>query len=158
LPIPDPNTASRLKNDQERDAAQITLRHARSHPKKGITIMKKLMFALITAVLLHAPSAKAAYVGTFTANSFYSFEIIAGGSVEWAVTFTSIVRGRLQVDNFIAGSGNFPVTNIPVPIRADRVLLLIDTRNGSAQIRVNGGVLQEVIADPEARLVADVFP
>jgi hypothetical protein len=59
--------------------------------------MKKLMFALITAALLHGPTAKAAYIGTFTAGSFYSFEIVTGASVATAVTFMSVVRGRLQL-------------------------------------------------------------
>jgi hypothetical protein len=120
--------------------------------------MQKFMFALITAAFLHVPTAKAEYIGTFTAGSFYSFEIVSSGSVEWAVTFMSVVRGRLQIDNLISGNGNFPVTNIAVPARADRVILLVDTRGGSAIIRVNGGVPQEISADPEARAVADVVP
>ena len=120
--------------------------------------MKKLMFALVIAALLHVPTAKAVYVGTFTAGTSYSFEIVATSAVEWAVTFMSVVRGRLQVDNVISGNGNFPPINIPVPARAERLILLVDTRNGSALIRVNGGVFQEVIANPEARVVADVVP
>jgi len=125
---------------------------------KRITFMKKLMFALVIAAFLHVPTAKAAYIGTFTAGSFYSFEIAAVAVVEWTVTFTSVVRGRLQVDNVITGNGNLPVTNIPVPAHVDRVILLVDTRGGSALIRVNGGVPQEVVANPEARVVADVVP
>ena len=121
--------------------------------------MKKLMFTLVIAALVHSPVAKAAYIGTFTAGSFYTFEIGTGASVEWAVTFMSVVRGRLQIDNVISGNGNFPPINIPVPARAERVVLLVDTRNGSALIRIiSGGVLQELGADPEARVVADVVP
>jgi hypothetical protein len=121
--------------------------------------MKKLMLALITAAaLVHIPSAKAVYIGTFTAGSFYSFEIATGVSVETAVTFMSVVRGRLQIDNIITVNGSVPPTNIPVPAHADRVILLADTRGGSALIRVNGGVPQEVSANPEARIVADVVP
>jgi hypothetical protein len=120
--------------------------------------MKKLMFALVIAALLHVPTAKAAYIGTFTADSFYSFEVSTGINQEWAVTFMSVVRGRLQVDDIITGNGNLPPRNIPVPARADRVILLVDTRGGSALIRVNGGVLQEFSANPEVRLVADVVP
>jgi hypothetical protein len=123
-----------------------------------MTIMNKLIFALVTAALLHCPIAKAAYVGTFTAGSSYSFEILAGGGVETAVTFMSAARGRLQVDNMITAVGNLPPTNIPVPSRADLVVLLIDTRGGSSIIIVNGGVPQEVVANPEARVVADVVP
>jgi hypothetical protein len=120
--------------------------------------MKNLMFALITVVLLHGSGARAEYIGTFTAGSFYTFEISTGLNVETAVTFMSVARGRLQVDNVITASGNMPPTNIPVPARAERVILLIDTRGGSALIRVNGGVLQEFSANPEIRLVADVVP
>lgn len=120
--------------------------------------MKKLIFALITAALLHGPTANGAYIGTFSAGGSYSFEVLAGVGVETAVTFMSVVRGRLQVDNVITAVGNFPPTSIPVPVRADRVILLVDTRFGSALIRLNGGVPQEVTANPEARLVADVVP
>jgi hypothetical protein len=119
--------------------------------------MKKLIFAVITAALLHVPTAKAAYIGTFTGNS-YLFEVVAPSGVETAVTFMSVVRGRLQVDNIITFNGNLPTTMIPLPTRADRIILLIDTRGGLALIRVNGGVPQEVGADPEARVVADVVP
>jgi hypothetical protein len=70
----------------------------------------------------------------------------------------SVVRGRLQIDNMIAGNGSLPPANIAVPTRADRVILLIDTRGGSALIRVNGGVPQEISANPEARIAADVVP
>jgi hypothetical protein len=55
--------------------------------------MKKLMFALFTAALLHGLMARAEYIGTFTAGSFYSFEIVTSASVETAVTFMSVVRG-----------------------------------------------------------------
>jgi hypothetical protein len=119
--------------------------------------MKKLMFVLVTAALLHVPSAKAVYIGTFTAGSFYSLEISAVGNVTTAVTFMSVVRGRLQID-VITVNGNLPPTNIPVPAHADRVILLADTNQYSALIRVNGGVPQEVSANPEARVVADVVP
>jgi hypothetical protein len=120
--------------------------------------MKKLMFALIIAALVHGPVAKAAYIGTFAAGSFYSLEIAANNSVETAVTFMSVVRGRLEVDNVFTQVGNLASINIPVPARAERVILLIDTRGGSALIRVNGGVPQEVQANPEVRVVADVVP
>ena len=120
--------------------------------------MKKLMLALVSAALLHGPTAKAAYIGTFTAGGFYSFEVVAPSGVETAVTFMSVVRGRLQVDNMITFNGNLPATNMPVPTRAERIILLLDTRGGLALIRVNGGVPQEVGADPEARVVADVVP
>jgi len=62
------------------------------NPTQETTIMKKLMLALAVAALLHVPTAKAVYIGTFTAGSFYLFEIVATGSVETAVTFMSIVR------------------------------------------------------------------
>jgi nucleoid-associated protein YgaU len=120
--------------------------------------MKKLMFALVTAALLHVPIAKGAYIGTFTAGSFYSLEISAVANITTAVTFMSVVRSRLQIDNIITVNGSTQPTNIPVPAHADRVILLIDTRSGSALIRVNGGVPQEVAANPEARVVADVVP
>jgi hypothetical protein len=120
--------------------------------------MKKLMFTLVIAAFLSAPTAKAAYVGTFTAGSSYSFEIVTGAGIEIAVTFMSVVRGRLLVDDVITAGGNLPPINVPIPAHADRVILLIDTRGGSALIKVNGGVLQEVTANPEARVVADVVP
>ena len=120
--------------------------------------MKKLMFALVTAALMYVPTAKAEYIGTFTAGSSYSFEVLAGAGIETAVTFMSVVRGPLQVDNVITAIGNSPPTSIPVPARADRVILLVDTRFGSALIKLNGGVPQEVTANPEARAVADVVP
>jgi len=118
--------------------------------------MKNLMFTFVIAAFLHAPVAKAVYIGTFAAGSFYTFEISTGLNVETAVTFMSVVRGRLQV--VITASGNLPQTNIPVPAHANRVILLVDTRAGSALIRVNGGVPQELSANPEARVVADVVP
>jgi hypothetical protein len=120
--------------------------------------MKKLMFALVIATLLHVPSAKAAYIGTFTAGSFYTFEISTLANVDTAVTFMSVVRGRLQVDDAITVSGNLPQTNIAIPAHAARIILVVDTRGGSSLIRVNGGVPQEIPANPEARVVADVFP
>jgi hypothetical protein len=120
--------------------------------------MKKLMFALVITALVHVPTAKAAYIGTLTAGSSYSFEISTGASVTTAVTFMSVIRGRLQIDDVITVNGNLSPTNIPVPAHADRVILLVDTRGGSTLIRVNGGVPQEVSANPEARVVADVVP
>ncbi len=120
--------------------------------------MKKLMFALVIVGLLYGAIVKAAYIGTFTADGFYSFEVAATGSVTTSVTFTSVVRGRLQIDDVITVNGSLPPTNIPVPAHAERVILLADTRGGSALIRVNRGVPQEVSANPEARLVADVVP
>ena len=120
--------------------------------------MKKLLFALVIAAFLHVPTAKAVYIGTFTAGSFYSFGISTGLNVETAVTFMSVVRGRLQVDDVITVSGSLPPTNISVPAHAERIILVVDTRGGSSQIRVNGGVPQEVTANPEVRLVADVVP
>jgi hypothetical protein len=120
--------------------------------------MKKLIFALIIAALLHVPSIKGAYIGTFTAGSFYSFEIVATGGVTTAVAFMSVVRGRLQIDNIVTVNGSLVPANVPVPAHAERIILLADTRGGGAQIRVNGGVPQEVTAAPEARLVADVVP
>jgi hypothetical protein len=120
--------------------------------------MKKLMFALVTAALLNGPTAKAEYIGTFTAGSSYSFEVATNASVTTAVTFMSVVRGRLQIDEVITVNGSLPATNTPVPTRAERVILLIDTRGGSTLIRLNGGVPQEVFANPEARVVADVVP
>jgi hypothetical protein len=120
--------------------------------------VKKLIFALVTAALLHGPMAKAAYIGTFTAGSFYSFEIATGASVETAVTFMSVVRGRLQIDYVITVNGSTQPTNIPVPAHAERIILLVDNRGGSTLIRVNWGVPQEVSANPEARVVADVVP
>ena len=126
---------------------------------KTTTVMKKLMFTLVIAALLHGATAKAAYIGTLTAGGSYSFEVVATGSVEWAVTFMSVVRGRLQIDNVISGPGNFPPVNIPIPACAERVILQFDTRNGSASIRIiSGGVFQEVFANPEARVVAEVVP
>jgi hypothetical protein len=120
--------------------------------------MKKLIFALIAAALLHSPPAKAAYVGTFISGS-YSFEIITTSSVETAVTFMSVVRGRLQIDDIIAVSGSLSARSISVPAHAERLILLIDTRNGSALVRIiSDGVPQEIQANPEARLVADVVP
>jgi len=120
--------------------------------------MKKLIFALVIAALLHVPTAKAEYLGTLTAGSSYSFEISAGINVETAVTFMSVVRGRLQVHNIITQNGNLPPTTISLPAHAERVLLLVDTRGGSALIRINGGIPQEFSANPEARVVADVVP
>lgn len=122
--------------------------------------MKKLIFALVIAALLHVPTVKAEYLGTFTASSFYSFEISAGINVETAVTFMSVVRGRLQVDDVITVSGNLPETNISIPAHAERIILLVDTRGGPSliRVRVNGGGLQEFSADSEVRLVADVVP
>jgi hypothetical protein len=125
---------------------------------KTMTIMKKLMFALVTAALLLVPSAKAVYIGTFTGGSSYLFEIATGSSVTTAVTFMSVVRGRLQIDDVITVDGSTQPTNIPVPAHAERVMLLVDTRGGSALIRVNGGIQQEVSANPEARVIADVVP
>jgi hypothetical protein len=123
---------------------------------KGDMIMKNLMFALVTAALLHVPSAKAVYVGTFTAGGFYSFEVVATSAVDTAVTFMSVVRGRLQVDDMIAFNGNLSPIQIAISRQAERIILLIDTRGGAALIRVNGGVPQEVTANPEARAIADV--
>jgi hypothetical protein len=107
---------------------------------------------------LHVPSAKGVYIGTFTAGSFYSLEVVTAGNVATAITFMSVVRGRVQIDNMITVDGSLPPTSIPVPAHADRVILLVDTRGGSALIRVNGGAPQEVSANPEARVIADVVP
>jgi hypothetical protein len=104
--------------------------------------MRKLIFALITA------------------DSSYSFKVIAVSSVETAVTFMSAVRGRMQVDDVITVNGTLSATTILVRARAERIILLADTPNGSALIRIisGGGVPQEVQAAPEARVVADVVP
>jgi hypothetical protein len=154
------NLRAHTRNEDQLDTArrsQLALHH--KSPKKRITIMKKLMLAFVTLALLHVPTAKAAYIGTFTADSSYSFEIVTSASVEWAVTFMSVVRGRLQVDHMVTDNGSSPPITIPVPVRAERVILLMDTRGGSALIRVvSGGVPREFNADPEVRLVADVVP
>jgi hypothetical protein len=120
--------------------------------------MKKLMLALVLATLLHGPSVKAVYIGTFTAGSFYSFDVVATSLVETAVSFLSVERGRLQVEDTITVNGNLPSRQIPISRQAERIILLIDTRGSPAVIRVNGGVPQEISADPEARVVADVVP
>jgi hypothetical protein len=120
--------------------------------------MKKLMFAIAVAALLYIPTAKAVYIGTFTAGSSYSVDVVATSAVETAVTFMSVVRGRLQFDNMITSNGNFPPINIAVPAHADRVILLIDTRGGSALTTIDAGNPQEVSADPEARAIADLVP
>ena len=122
--------------------------------------MKKLIFVVVAAALLHVPNAKAVYIGTFTAGGFYSVDVVAISLVETAVTVMSVVRGRLQVDDVITVSGNLPETNISIPAHAERIILLVDTRGGPSliRVRVNGGGLQEFSADSEVRLVADVVP
>jgi len=126
--------------------------------QERITIMKKVILALVIAALLQIPTVKAEYIGMFTAGSVYSFEVATSASVTTAVMFMSVVRGRLQIDNIITVNGSTQPTNIPVPAHADRVILLVDTRNGSALIRINGGIPQEFSANTEVRLVADVVP
>jgi hypothetical protein len=140
------------------DGRPCSARCVTNYQQQRITITRKVIFALVIAALLQVPTAKAEYIGTFTAGSFYSFEISTGLNVETAVTFMSVVRGRLQVDDVITVSGNLLPTNISVPAHAERVILVVDTRGGSSLIRVNGGVLQEFSANPEVRLVADVVP
>ena len=54
--------------------------------------------------------------------------------------------------------GNLLPRQIAISRQAERIILLVDARGGSALIRVNGGVFQEVFADPEARVVADIVP
>ena len=61
-------------------------------------------------------------------------------------------------DDMITVRGNLLPRQIAISRQAERIILLVDTRGGSALIRVNGGVFQEVFADPEARVVADVVP
>jgi hypothetical protein len=151
---------ARQTEHEEGLAARVPTHLALHHksPNKSITIMKKLMFAFVTAALLSGPFAKAAYVGTFTGGS-YSFEILATSSVQTAVTFMSVVTVPLQIDNMVAVNGSLSATNVPVRPHADRIILLADTRDGAALIRItSGGVPQEVQANPEARLVADVVP
>jgi len=137
------------------------LRHARSQSR--MTIERNYDYEKVNVRTCHcrflpSPISKAAYIGTLTAGSFYSFEIATGAFLTTAVTFMSVVRGRLQIDDVITVNGSFAPTNIAVPAHADRVILLADTQGGSALIRVNGGVPQEVSANPEARVVADVVP
>jgi hypothetical protein len=59
-------------------------------------------------------------------------------------------------DDMITVRGNQPPRQIAISRQAERIILLVDPRGGSALIRVNGGVFQEVFPDPEARVVADI--
>jgi hypothetical protein len=48
------------------------------------------------------------------------------------------------------------INGVTLRAQSSELSTIVDTRGGSALIRVNGGVFQEVFADPEARVVADI--
>jgi hypothetical protein len=115
----------------------------------------KVLLALIVALAL--PSvARAAYGGTISRQAGeYTFEVVANANVATAVTFLSVTRDRLEVDNTITVLGNLPTVSIAIPAKATRIILQVDTQSGSAFVRINGQFL-EVGANPEARIVLDI--
>jgi hypothetical protein len=118
-------------------------------------MMKKMMLALVVLALVRPPIAEAAYIGTISRQTGYTFEIAAASTVTTSVTFQSVVRGRLEVDNMITVTGNLPQIHVAISRAAERGILLIDTQGGVALIRING-VSQEIGANPEARAVFDI--
>jgi hypothetical protein len=125
-------------------------------PARGARHDEKLMLAVLVAALVQSPAAVAAYIGTISGQTGYTVEISAGASVTTSVTFLSVVRGRLEVDDVMTVNGNLPPIPITISRSAERGILLMDTQGGSALIRINGGVLQEFSANPDVRIVFDV--
>ena len=119
-------------------------------------MMKKVMLAVLVVAFVQSPAAEAEYLGTISDQTGYTFEISASASVTTSVTFLSVVRGRLEVDDVMTVNGNLPPIPITISRSAERGILLIETRDGSALIRINGGVLQEFSANPDVRIVFDV--
>ena len=66
--------------------------------------VKKRNLAFLIGIFFLSPVAEATYLGTTNGQD----GVVAGGSVNWSVTFPSVDRGRLEVDNMIAGNGNLP--------------------------------------------------
>jgi hypothetical protein len=126
------------------------------HPRRKHAMMKKVMLAVLVAAFVQSPAAEAAYAGTISRQTGYTFEIVTGGSVTTTVTFLSVVRGRLEVDDVITDNGSLPPIPIAISRSAERGILLIDTRGGSALIRINDGIPREFNADPEVRIVFDI--
>ena len=85
--------------------------------------------------------------------------MVTGANVSWSVTFLSVVRGKLVVDNVITGNGGTARMAVTVSRTAERLILLLDTRGGSAALRMFvGGNQVEIIADEnsDSRAVFDV--
>jgi len=122
-------------------------------------MLTKVILGLLVATLARPPIAEAAYLGTVSSQDGYQFEMVTGANVSWSVTFLSVVRGKLVVDNVITGNGGTARMAVTVSRTAERLILLLDTRGGSAALRMFvGGNQVEIIADEnsDSRAVFDV--
>ncbi len=62
-------------------------------------MMKKVILAVLVVAFVVSTAAEAAYIGTISRQGGYTIEIVAGANVTTSVTFLSVVRGRLEVDD-----------------------------------------------------------
>jgi hypothetical protein len=121
--------------------------------------MKRVMLALLVVAFVNSPAARAEYIGTISSQAGYTLEVVASASVNVSITILSVVRGRIEVDDVFTSNGNVPPFHIAISRSAERGILLIDTQNGLATIRITGnGGLHEVTANLEARIVFDITP
>jgi hypothetical protein len=103
-------------------------------------MMKKVMLAVLVVPFVQSPASEAAYASTISRQAGYTLEIVASAGVTTSVTFLSVVRGRLEVDNVVTRSGNLEPMLITISRSAERGILLVDTQGGSALIRINGDI------------------
>lgn len=84
--------------------------------------------------------------------------ISANNSVTTSVTFLSVDTGRLIVDGVMTVTGSLLRVNITISKSAERGILMVDTQGGSALFTITdeGGLPQEVQANPEVRVVFDI--
>jgi hypothetical protein len=136
--------------------------------------MKRLLtsIVLIAALALDPIRAEAAYLGSVT-QSGYWIELVAGAGDTTSITFMSVVRGRLEIDDMWTVTGNVPPVHRAISRAAERIILQIDTKSstpnqlGFALIAIDTGsgatcfgggspTCREYVATDEARAVMDV--
>lgn len=120
-------------------------------------MLKRVILTVVVIASVQPPVAEAAYIGTISRQTGYTLEIVAAAGIKTSITFLSVVKGRLEVDHTITVTGNHHPVLVTVSRVAERGILLIDTQNGSSLVKINGGVPQEVTANPEARAVFDII-
>ena len=118
--------------------------------------IKQGMLVLLVVMSSLPPVAHAEYLGTIDRQQGYTFEIVTGASVTTSITFISVVKGQLKVDNVVSANGSVPPQVVTISRSAERGILLIDTRGGSSLIRINSNGSHEFNADPGNRIVFDI--
>jgi hypothetical protein len=96
------------------------------------------------------------YISSVTQAGGYTLEVVATSNVTTSLTWFYIRKDRVSEVETLTQAGNLPLTSKTIATNVARIVLIAATQGGSALIRINGGVFQEVGANPDATIVFDV--